>query len=419
MNRFIKTPSSITFMRKELLIILAFVFLLVPVSALNTTLKTSYAPSETLIIRIDGAVSEGIREGNVELRREHVVVPFVFEVNQLGTEYYLWGIAPTMVTNYTLVLKDIAVQQGNVQKTTTYQQNFSVRGNVADYTFKPGFVTTDRNFELKVTGNTDSAQSIDIDFPYTRKVTISPGENTLVFSIEGVKTNEVLLTAMGMYTVPVYIRGEKQPEAVVTKPENSFSFTPGEINQRVYVQDSLRYSVKLVNTLGHDLQKVNIEYNTDVLTVQPTSFKLIKANETVLLNVSTKKKVEGNFKEVLYARSGNESTSLVLDIRYEKNDTVQNTTSSNSTLTALKYCPQLNGSLCNKTDTCSGTTVESRDGACCMGTCQEMKKSNSGALIGYLLLGIILLLLAFVWLRFKGKKPAVNPVADLLHSRGH
>src|SRR3989338_170651 len=132
-----------------------------------------------------------------------------------------------------------------------------------------------------------------------------------------------------------------------------------------------------------------------------------------------KKKVEGNFKEVIYARSGNESASLVLDIRYERNETPQNASPLNTTLTSLKYCPQLNGSLCAKTDTCSGNTVESRDGACCMGTCNEMKKSNSGALIGYLLVGIILLLLAFVWLRFKGKKQVVNPVADLLRSKTH
>ena len=70
----------------------------------------------------------------------------------------------------------------------------------------------------------------------------------------------------------------------------------------------------------------------------------------------------------------------------------------------LKYCTDLSGVLCSKNDVCSGDNVDSRDGTCCIGTC-KLPEPASLAWIGYLLVGIILLVVAIMWLKYKKIKP--------------
>ena len=55
--------------------ILLLILILPFSSAIVTDLRENYSPKETMIVKIAGAFSEPIKEENVEIKRNNVVMP--------------------------------------------------------------------------------------------------------------------------------------------------------------------------------------------------------------------------------------------------------------------------------------------------------------------------------------------------------
>lgn len=179
------------------------------VSAISTTLNDSYSKGETIITEVSGNILEPIGAVNVEFRRGHVIVPFDYDLKKLGETYYLWAITPQTEMNYTLIIKNITTfVSGKVQK-INYERNFSVSGNLSDYSIKPGFILTDKNFEVKVQLNEDNNKQIDVIFTGSTTFTLKPGENTIKFSITGIEESGPYNISIGRYTLPAYIKTNK------------------------------------------------------------------------------------------------------------------------------------------------------------------------------------------------------------------
>ena len=191
------------------ILVFAFVLSLNAVSAISTDIADSYRPGETIITEISGSILEPILATNVELKREHILVPFDYEIKRLGERYYLWFIAPEQKTNYTLRIKEITSYVSGSVKKTDYEKNFSVSGNVTDYSVKPGFILTDKDFEIKVQLNEDRDKTVEMRFSEETDYTLKPGENTIKFSVGGINETSLLNLSIGRYVIPVYIKSNK------------------------------------------------------------------------------------------------------------------------------------------------------------------------------------------------------------------
>jgi len=103
----------------------------------------------------------------------------------------------------------------------------------------------------------------------------------------------------------------------------------------------------------------------------------------------------------------------------ENNTTKQNQTNFNQTNetnqtnntvgNSLQTCDEMSLPICQSNETCDGSYVDGQDAQCCNGNCVAPKKSSSAwGTIGWILIGVVVLFLAWFFL-FKFKKARRTP----------
>ena len=310
------------------LFLITATILLNAVSAISTNIKEVYAPKETIISEISGSILEPINPSNLELRKNgRILTPLDYEIKRLGEQYYIWALAPEERANYTLIIKEIATYvSGNVQR-INYEKNFSVSGDLTDYYIRPGFISTEKDFEIKAQLNVDTNKQIEIEFINKTSFMLRPGENVLKFSIQGINETGLFNISIGKYNVPAYIRVNK---TIQTSP---------------------------------------VSGNASALNL---------TNLTVILE---------NISEA--------ESEAIREKRLEY------------------HCYEFPGKLCGASEVCSGKSITSLDGACCVnGDCVAAgEQKGSTAWIGYLIAALVIIIVAVVWIRYKKVKAEKNPLA--------
>jgi len=297
------------------------------VSAISLDIKETYSPKENIISEISGSVLEPIIPTNVELRRGHILVPWDYEIKKLGEQYYLWAIAPEQEMNYTLIIKDITTHVSGEIKKINYEKNFSVSGNLTDYYIRPGFVLTEKDFEIKVQLNEDFDKTIDLIFLETTDYTLKPGENTIEFSISEINETKTFNITIGKYDLPAHIRIDE------TSPIRT---------------------------------RTNISNASEIIDL---------TNLTIVEDLSEEE---------------------LSELEQER----------------LKYnCYEVPGNVCEADETCSGNSIITLDGQCCVnGVCESSDEDGGLAWVGYLIAAIVIIVGVFVWLRYKRVKVIKNPI---------
>jgi hypothetical protein len=385
------------------------------VAALSTTLETEYSPEETMVARIEGALVSPLASTQIELRRGHVLVPFEHGAAQLSTTHYIWGIAPRTPGNYTLVLKDVQASLDGIQQLTTYQQNFLIIGEIAPYAVKPGAINTEGDVAFTITSFRENEQAIKVSHPSPRDIVLVSGGNSYVVPASSLQQNTITLVEIGSYRLPIFVRGNSPLPLQGTS--HVWTINPSRLQASLRLNEPLpSFTIVATYRGSTDLKNIALQYNNSLFTVSPPSFKNIKANESITFNVSVKQRLNSSLNEEIRFGSGNET--FILPILIESLPQANASRSSNiSTNETLPYCSQLSGIVCRSDDVCSSTPVASRDGMCCLALCNPQKQ-KSKAWIGYLLFGILILIIAIAWHRYK--KPAQSePLALALHKKPH
>ena len=74
-----------------------------------------------------------------------------------------------------------------------------------------------------------------------------------------------------------------------------------------------------------------------------------------------------------------------------------------------KTCSEMNGKICSKNEECSGEQVNAKDTVCCLENCEEIKKDNSGVIIGIGILIIVgAIIIWFFMKKYRGAKKPIN-----------
>lgn len=69
-----------------------------------------------------------------------------------------------------------------------------------------------------------------------------------------------------------------------------------------------------------------------------------------------------------------------------------------------KTCSELGGIICSSDEECSIGVVDAKDDKCCLGSCEEIKKSSTGKIIGWVIIILIVVLLGWFFMKAKKKK---------------
>lgn len=390
---------------RKIVILCLFVLLINGVYALSIDIKDIYAPGENILGEISGNVLEPITKGQIEIKRANVLMPLDGDIKSLGGREFFWAMAPKLENNYTLYINNITTNVAGEVKKVDLIKNFSVVGNLTDYSISPGFIFTTENFSLKVFLYEDFKREIDVSFPYVRNVTLNPGENELSFQTDELMGENFITIKIGKYSLPAYIIGKK------TDSINGgyLEFRPIKIQRTILLSDRPVYVVEIVNMGNSTISDLRI-YHDDSFYITPENILNVEPNQSVSINVSLRNMTNESLNKNIYAVAYNINVSLPITINVTSNATMTGINKTNQKTNY--YCAELNGIICSASETCSATSVVSLDGTCCTGKCQIQQASSSSAWIGYLLGLLVLVGFGYLVFRYKKKAPGGKEMFD-------
>lgn len=388
------------------MLLLMFVFLVSSVSAVSTDMKDEYEQGETMSIEISGNILGALGKDSVDFLRGHVSVPLDFDLRKLENKYYLWAIMPTNENNYTLVINDIETTVNGKNAKIDFKQNFSVSGNLTDYSIRPGFIFAKDDFSINIQLNKDEDLEIKTDFPSERNLNLKSGENEIEFDISSVQETGLKKINVGKYTVPAYIVPEKNASG---KGEFYVRVFPEIIESTVLIGDKTAYPFRIINIGEEVVDEITLEYDQELFSIMDTENIAISPGEAVELNISYIGKIDNDIKERgisddIIIVIGKNIIKLPITIKFTEDEGKVDIPYLDK-INELKYCTnELKGKICIAGEVCDGETQTSFEGACCIGSCSSEVKKSDYSWIGWVIAAIALLIVLYAYSRYKKTK---------------
>lgn len=385
-----------------------FLMAIIPgVFALSTDMKDSYKQEETMIFEIKGNLLENIGKEQVDFKRGHVSVPLEFDVKRLGDRQFIWGIAPSNENNYSLFIEDIVTTINGKVSEVNFEKNFSVLSEKTDYNIKPGFILTKEDFTIDLFLFVDEEIEIEISYGESSGTErFNPGENEIDFSVSNLDENEIVDIKIGDYILPLYFIGESSDNSEdIERILPDFRFKPRVIES--FVIDNgreLTYPVQIINSGDEEIVLV-LEYDKSIFRIDKDEIRIQK-DSIYDFNFSIVEFPKDRLDEKIYAKSGNFSIELALIIEPTENADNVNTPylEDGFVESQLYYCSELNGVKCSTGESCDGELQNSLEGSCCIGSCKTVDEKSGYGIWGWLIAGIIILIIGIVFMKYKKTK---------------
>ncbi len=373
-------------------LLLFFLLVFIPLSsAISTNMLPVYQPGETMIVEVQGNILSPIDRSDVVFRRAHVAIAVDYDIKRVLDKYYLYAQVPLNPNNYTLFINGISTTLNGQNQMVDFNQTFEVSGNLTDYSINPGLIITNQDFSLTIKSNLDQQTTISSDFPEEMSLTINPGNNPLNFDVSS-KSSGFYLATIGKYKVPIQVIKSESSQS-----DFSISVFPKFVKEVLKLNSLKSYNFSILNNGNQSLTDLYFAYNQEIFSLDKESFSL-SVNESINLSVTLKNSSQ-NFNEIISIASGNDMVAnITFQISFTQNDS-QVTNSSNPEY----YCSELGGSFCSATEVCSGQSIQSLDGLCCVGSCSLEEKSSTNWII-YILAILVLVVIIFIYLRYKKAK---------------
>ncbi|MBS3091257.1 hypothetical protein J4217_02300 [Candidatus Pacearchaeota archaeon] len=406
-------------MKRGTIIIVCFLVLIllsIGAGALSMNAKDSYQKQETAIVRIYGDIREPITKGHVNFFRGHVSIPLEYDVQKMGNDYYLWFITSNIEGNYSFNINNIASYSNGAIQRVNIEKNYTVGNTTSDYYINPGAIVSNSDFSIKLFLNNDNAQSISISYPGKNSEMISPGENTIIFSLNSVKLTQIITIGVGKYNVPAYLiisgsqnnsqTGNTTNQTIINQTMQNYtfnvSFSPKKIERFEQINNNLSYPIEIFNNVNADFENVTIIFNPKIFLLTGEINKL-NANKSAFFNLGII--TNESFREIIFVNYKNYSYQLPVEITFRKNTTI-NLTNGN-----LYDCVnEIQGKICAPEEVCTLGSVPSRQGICCKGSCAVKPASAGGSWIGWLIALVILGIIGYLFFKFKNVKSTKNPI---------
>jgi len=394
-------------MKKSLVFLLIFLFLPF-VLAIETNLKEKYRPGETLIIEISGNFIEPLKPSDILFYSGRLYVPLIYDITKIQNTYYLYALLPEKERNYSLIIKNAHYIEAGQEIQKDLRFNFSVSGNLSFFSVNPGFIITDKNFDINVESKLNT---IDIKTEFlnsTKEISVGTGQTKKIpFSISEIKNFTVTTITLSAedtsYKIPVVIF----PTEISEEPKTSsdLRFSKSIENFTVLKNSDFQFEVTLLNIGQEDINNISILTDLkDIITINPEKITKLFAGTSQKINLTINSNKEGIYNGTLSAYSGNYTaqsfiTIITLEDKEELEEVIEE-----SEITQEKTCSELGGLFCEEDEKCEGISRLTIDGLCCIGECKK-EKSGAGKTIALLVIIVILALIGFlVFKKLKSKR---------------
>jgi len=359
-------------------IIFLFILLIaVPlISSLEINMNTEIPQGETVIATIEGNFLDPIEKENIEFYRNDVIkTAFEHDVGLIDGVYYIsFKTVGKQQNNYSIYIKNVRYYVGTQVSTEGISKNFTITNETADFSIDKGFIVTQENFTITVQNLNPSKINISLDvdtlsgssggfldlFCDDEKLSdsfevLSGDTKEIEVSIEnvdGTTVREITLSSENTkYEIPVYIIAENLPDNEVPDEEENDSFYEQKNESQGSFWDIFKKENKSED--AEDENEENSDDGYDIVTDD-----------------------EGNE----YAVDG-------------EGNVIDSPASS-------KTCEELKGKVCSANQICENSnSTYAKNGICCLSSCTKKPAGKSGKIIGWTIIGIILILL--IWFKIK------------------
>lgn len=403
-------------MKKVFLILFLFLPL---VSAANINLKENFQPGETLLASIEGNFLSPITQDNIYFYSDREYLPITFDISQVGEKYYLYALLPAKERNYTLIIKDAHFFESGSEQVRDIEKNFSVSGNITDFSIYPGFIITRGNFSVTIESKISQLDLSAIILNQSKIIHIPIGESKKIeFSIKVSNftfTNLSVFAADTKYNIPIAIlSGNIQysgNKTINISEASKFSFSRSEYNLTVNKNEKQVFSIYLKNLGDTDINNIKLELSTSLKNIASLSKTEINLNTSEQQEISLT--VQSDSAELvlgkIHAEANNLSTSSDIIINSIEEENPNPTTPPAED---KKPCIYYAGLICSSNQNCNGQLIDASDSSsCCIGAC-EKKKSYTGMIAGILLLILVAAGLFLLYKKSKAKKPSSKEIID-------
>ena len=416
-------------MRKDLIIILTIFLAVLPVmSAVEFDMKTDFNQGETLMARISGNFVEPILKENIFFYRGHVRISINPYIAKINDEFYIYAsLLGKEANNYSISIEDVKYMIGSKVSEENIVKNFSITSEVADFYAEQGFVVTNEDFFIKVQNLKDTQITINIntnsgnlsnnsfvslsdEIQYENQITLKSGEiKKINFNVEKITNSQFKIISLfsdsTSYKIPAYIFTS---EEISDKKQQDFEFDPRELNINMSTDSEKTRIIYLFNTGKENLENIFLSVSDslkDYISFSIEEIDELDENSSIKLEINiVSDSEEKNLEGQIIAETKNKTVYSAIFLNFVKNyiplegfdEEIPRTT---------KTCEERNGLICRDNEECTGEIIYAKDGVCCLETCEEIKESSMGQIIGWTLLaGIIVFLIWFFKTKYKKAK---------------
>ena len=397
---------------KLLLILFLFLITINFISAVEITLsKDSYQPEETLQAQITGNFIS-LDDENVFIYREGKVhpEPVIKDLTKQNNIYYFYAVLPKQPGNYSLKIQDTNyLERGELKSEIIEKQIKLDFKNVSDLSFNPGFFTPNEDLLVKVKslyGNTLLTARFEATRETKNLSLIEQKEETLKFKLPELPSQLSKIT-INSYEIPVFLI-----KKIAVNETIKIEFIPYKLDGIVITKKDYFFKVVLKNS-GNNLTNIKLYSNLKTV-IAPEKIAFLESNKTIIINI-TLSILEINQTKLLgqiTAETDNNLFYLPISFNITKNETEAKIAPAEQL-----SCSQI-GKTCNEKEFCDGESVESLEGACCIGQCLEEKKSSVSKIIGIILLIILVLIIIYLIIKIRQRKKLKSPEEILREKSG-
>lgn len=380
-------------MRKAFLTLFFLLILVLPsVFAVSIDLNKTYFPRQTLITKISGNFLENIKSENIFFYSGRDKISMEYEIAKIEDSFYLYSILPNKERNYTLIIKDAHYFEAGQDIKQDLEFNFTVSGRVADFTIKPGFIVSSKDFSITLESNFDTI-SINLTYVnFTAAEEVRGGFSKDVFIPIAAHEKVAFLEIKSQnltYKVPI----KSMAQAITRK---HISFSKPFSNVTLFRGSPYNVQLSLINDGQEEIRNISLSASK-TMTLAPPNIPSIKPGEYAVVNISLLPEEDETI--VISASAEAASANTTIQINVHKIE-VENLTTEE----IRQYsCSELGGKPCGENQVCGGEEIRTLDTSkCCRGQCKSKSSSFKTFIIILLIVGIGVIGY-YIW-KTKGKR---------------
>ncbi len=406
---------------KKIIITLIILLLFPLISSVEFETNEEFDQGETLLAVISGNFLDQITRDNIFFYKEHVRIPMIYEVGKINNDFYIYAMLTGKEQgNYSVVIKEVRYNRGVEIVDEDIVKNFTITENTADFSLNPGFIIASEDFFLEVQNLQEERITIQIDTPEEfiseSSLELRSGEtkrinfelNEQAWNLSSVFEEIELSSENTSYSVPVSVMSN----ASITEEEQelNFKFEPHIVEVSLATDSDSKRIVYILNT-GDTAEDIFISVSPllePFVIVSPQEINTLEKNSTERVEIFITSGTEELIVEgQIVASTENFTSSLILVLDFIKDFIPEEPEDEEVIITT---CAQIDGIICEDGERCTGKTNPTKDGICCFApaVCEEIPKSQTGKIIGWAVVIVVILFLFWFFKKYKKVKPKVD-----------